>query len=90
MEEHTPRSPSKLVDEAEAHRLAEEHNLPPIEVDAALYGVPLEKAHSVLRWVEEEEGRLTKEYGLMNGRQLYRPVKMLRSWSKRHGTGRRS
>ena len=89
MEEHTPRSLSKLVDEAEANRLAQEHNLPPIEVDAALYGVPLETAHSVLRWVDEEEKRLTRAHGLLKGRQLYRPVKMLRSWSKKHGTGRR-
>lgn len=90
MEEHTPRSPSKLVDEAEAHRLAEEHNLPPIEVDAALYGVDLRRAESVLRWVDKEEHRLTKVHGLLEGRRRYRPVAMLRSWSKRHGTGRRS
>ena len=87
--EHAPRSVSKLVDEDEAQRLAEEHNLPPIEVEAALYGVPLEKAHSVLRWVDEEEKRLTRAHGLLKGRQLYRPVKMLRSWSKKHGAGRR-
>lgn len=83
-QEHT----DGLVDEQIAYRLAEEHNLPPIEVDAALYGLPVSRAKSILKWVDEEEYRLTRAHGLIEGRKLYRPLKMLRHWSKKHGAGR--
>lgn len=82
-----PATNGRLVDEEQARRLAEKHNLPPIEVDAALYGVDLQRAESVLQWIEQEEGRLTKEHGLLAGRRLYKPVKMLRSWSRKRGAG---
>lgn len=85
-ERHTP----DLVDEHTAHRLAEEHNLPPIEVDAALHGVPVQRALGVLKWVDDEEYRLTRKHGLVEGRRLYRPVGMLRAWSRKHTTGRRA
>lgn len=85
-QEHT----KDLVDEQTAYRLAEEHNLPPIEVDAALHGVPVQKAEQILKWVDEEEHRLTRKHGLIEGRRIYRPVKMLRAWSHKHGAGRRA
>lgn len=88
--ESTANNPEQLVDEQTAYRLAEEHNLPPIEVDAALHGVPLQTAKGVLKWVDEEEHRLTRAHGLIRGRRLYRPVKMLRNWSRKHRTGRRT
>lgn len=46
-------NPEHLVDERTAYRLAEEHNLPPIEVDAALYGELLATARGVLNWCSQ-------------------------------------
>lgn len=77
-----------VVDEAEARRLADEHGLPELEIDAALYGESVELAESVLSWIDDEEGKLTKAHGLIEGRKRYRPVRMLKSYARRHQTGR--
>lgn len=77
-----------LVDDREALRLAEEHGLPPIEVDAALFGESVEHAESVLCWIDREESKLTTEHGLLEGRRRYRPVRMLRSYARKYRTGR--
>lgn len=79
-----------VVDEAEAYRLAEAHNMPPLEVDAALFGECTELAESVLSWIDQEEGKLVKAYGLLEGRKRYKPVRMLKNYSRKHATGRRA
>jgi hypothetical protein len=78
------------VDEAEARKLAEKHGLPEIEIDAALYGESVELAESILSWIDAEEDKLTKAHGLIAGRKLYKPVRMLRSYARKYGTGRRN
>lgn len=65
----------RLVGVAEAYRLPEQHNLPPIEVDAALYNEPVERSGSVLAWVDAEELKLTRERSLIKGPKLYRLVR---------------
>lgn len=82
------QSTTVVVDEAEAYRLAEAHNMPPLEVDAALFGESTELAESVLHWIDEEEGKLTKAHGLIEGRKRYRPVRMLKNYARKHQTGR--
>lgn len=77
-----------VVDEAEARRLAETHNMPPLEVDAALFGESTELAESVLRWIDDEESKLTKAHGLIEGRKRYRPVRMLKNYARKYQTGR--
>ncbi len=77
------------VGEAEARKLAEEHGLPEIEIDAALYGESVELAESILSWIDAEEAKLTKAQGLIQGRKLYKPVRMLRNYARKYGTGRR-
>lgn len=85
--ENTAEDPAEFVDEQTAYRLAEEHSLSPIEVDAALHGERVDVARGILRWIDEQEGRLVREFGLLEGRKRYRPVSMLRNWSRRHGAG---
>lgn len=80
---------TRLVDEQEAHRLAEAHNMPPVEVDAALYGESVDFAESVLEWIDREESKLVKTFGLIDGRRRYQPVKILRDYCRKYGTGRR-
>ena len=87
--EQTASQDMRVVDEAEAYRLAEAHNMPPLEVDAALYGESVAHAESVLSWIDEEEGKLVKAYGLLEGRARYKPVKMLKNYSRKYTTGRR-
>ncbi|WP_047865468.1 hypothetical protein [Rubrobacter aplysinae] len=87
--EQTASQATHVVDEAEAYRLAEAHNMPPLEVDAALYGESVEHAESVLSWIDAEEGKLVKAYGLLEGRARYKPVKMLKDYSRKYVTGRR-
>lgn len=77
------------VDEEAARKLADQHGLPEIEVDAALYGEDLRLAESVLSWIDAEEGKLVREHGLIEGRKRYRPVRMLKSYARKYGTGRR-
>jgi hypothetical protein len=77
-----------LVDEAEAHRLAAEHGLPPLEVDAALFGETVDHAESVLRWIDAEEGKLVRAHVLLAGRKLYKPMRMLKDYARKHRTGR--
>lgn len=78
-----------LVDQAEARRLAEVHGLPEIEIDAALHGESMELAESVLSWIDAEEKKLVRAYGLLEGRARYKPVRMLKDYARKHGTGRR-
>ena len=79
----------RVVDEQEAYRLAEAHNMPPLEVDAALYGESVNVAESVLDWIDREESKLVKAHGLLEGRRRYQPVKMLRNYCRKYRTGRR-
>jgi hypothetical protein len=77
------------VDEVEARRLAEVRGLPEIELDAALYGESMDLVESVLSWIDDEEKRLIRAYGLLEGRARYKPVRMLKDYARKHGTGRR-
>lgn len=77
-----------VVDDAEAARLAEAHGLPAIEVEAAFAGERVELAESVLSWIDAEEGKLTRRYGLLEGRRRYRPLRMLKSYARKYRTGR--
>lgn len=83
------RPNTDLVDEARTRELADEYNLPVIELDAALFGETVQTAHGVLDWIDREERVLTARHGLLQGRRRYKPVKMLRNWAAKHGTGRR-
>jgi hypothetical protein len=87
--EQTAPHTTRLVDEAEAYRLAETHNMPPLEVDAALFGESVAYAESVLSWIDGEEGKLVKAYGLLEGRARYKPVRMLKNYARKYATGRR-
>ena len=80
---------ARVVDELEAYRIAEAHNMPPLEVDAALHGESVDLAESVLDWIDREESKLVKAYGLLEGRRRYQPVKMLRNYCRKYQTGRR-
>ena len=84
-----PGARVERVDEAEARRLAEAHNMPPLEVDAALFGESVEHAQRILDWVDAEEGKLVKAHGLLEGRRRYKPVRMLNNYARKYGTGRR-
>jgi hypothetical protein len=88
-EQTASQEAARVVDEEEAYRLAEAHNMPPLEVDAALYGESVEHAESVLSWIDEEERKLVKAHGLLQGRARYKPVRMLKDYSRKYGTGRR-
>lgn len=81
-------SPSGVVDEQEAYRLAEAHGLPPIEVDAALFGESVELAQSVLLWLDREESNLIHTYGLLEGKARYSPLRMLKNYARKYQTGR--
>lgn len=78
-----------LVDEVQVRRLAEAHGLPEIEVDAALFGEPVQTAESVLAWIDAEEKKLVRAYGLLEGRARYKPLRMLKNYARKYGTGRR-
>lgn len=78
-----------LVDDTSCRELAEAYGLPLIELDAALHGETLDRAHRVLGWIDREERLLTARYGILEGRRRYRPVNMLKNYAKKHGTGRR-
>ena len=80
----------RVVDEAEAYRLAEAHNMPPLEVDAAFFGERVDLAESVLDWIDREESELVKAHGLLEGRRRYKPVRMLRNYCRKYQTGRRN
>jgi len=86
---HTETPASGLVDEITARSLAEERNLPEVEIDAALHGETVALANAVLDWIDREEKVLVAHHGLLEGRKRYRPVKMLRNWARKHETGRR-
>lgn len=86
--EHTARE--HLVGDAEASRLAQAHGLPEIEVEAAFAGERVEEAEAILSWIDEEEGKLTHAYGLLEGRRRYKPLRMLKSYARKHGCGRYS
>lgn len=77
----------ETVDEARARQLADEYGLPPLEVNAALYGETLKYARSVLNWIDREETKLTHAHGLIAGRKLYEPVRMLKSYARKYKTG---
>lgn len=77
-----------IVDEDKAHELAEAHGLPPIEVDAALFGEDLSLAEAVLTWIDDEEWRLRAAHGLLEGRKRYQPSRMLRNYARKNRTGR--
>lgn len=81
--------PARVVDSEGARLLAEQYNLPPIEVDAALFGESTETAHAILGWIDRQERVLTDRHGLLEGRRRYRPVRMLRNWARKHEAGRR-
>ena len=50
----------------------------------------MDLAESVLDWIDREEPELVKAHGLLEGRRLYRPVKMLRNYCRKYQTGRRN
>lgn len=79
---------TRVVDEAEAARLADEHGLPEIEVEAAFAGEGVDHAESILSWIDDEEGRLTRRFGLLEGRRRYRPLRMLKNYARKYQTGR--
>lgn len=79
---------TKLVGNAEAARLAEAHGLPEIEVEAAFVGERVGDAEAILSWIDNQEGKLTRTYGLLEGRRRYKPVKMLKNYARKHQTGR--
>lgn len=84
--EHTAKE--HLVGDAEATRLAQAHGLPEIEVEAAFAGERVEEAEAILSWIDEEEGKLTHAYGLLEGRRRYKPLQMLKNYARRHEYGR--
>ena len=79
---------ARVVDEAVAASLAEEHGLPEIEVEAAFAGERVELAESILSWIDQEEGKLTRRFGLLEGRKRYAPLRMLKSYARKYETGR--
>lgn len=79
---------ARVVDEAVAASLAEEHGLPEIEVEAAFVGERVELAESILSWIDQEEGKLTRRFGLLEGRKRYAPLRMLKSYARKYETGR--
>lgn len=78
----------RVVDEAEARRLAEAHGLPEIELDAAFFGETVEYAEKILGWIGREETRLVRTHGLIAGRKRYKPLRMLKSYARKYRTGR--